>query len=363
MKRFVRIFLLGAVIYLSLYLVMFPAESLESGAFALTLCFRSVIPALFPYLVCSGCLSVFGAAKIFSRYLSPVMRPLFGVPGSGAIALVLGTVSGYPIGAVCAADLYFSGECTKTEAERLLAFCNNSGPLFVVSVVGCSFLKSPHTGMLLYLSHVLSAVLTGIIFRTLVRQKHMPTPHLLPKTAPNTKNTLSEFGRVLDSAVFAILKICGFVVFFTVFVSSLPKTPLSPYIHSLIEITGGTAALISSDTAYNLKLPLVSFFIAFSGLSVILQVGAVTAPAKLSLKPFIWGKLIQGVLSFFITHILVSNLSESTDAFAKNAAWEVNILPYDVFVSSVFMLLFGLIVLFSILGIARINPMKPNLKN
>ena len=59
-----------------------------------------------------------------------------------------------------------------------------------------------------------AAAIGSFIFRKIGKPNHMSTPHLLPKAALNAKNTLSEFGRVLDSAVFTILKICGFVVFF-----------------------------------------------------------------------------------------------------------------------------------------------------
>ena len=63
------------------------------------------------------------------------MRPLFGVPGEGAFALIMGTISGYPMGAKIVADLKEKESVNKVEAERLLAFTNNSGPLFVIGAV------------------------------------------------------------------------------------------------------------------------------------------------------------------------------------------------------------------------------------
>ncbi len=354
-NRFFRIMLLVFSSYLSVCLIAFPKDGLEAGAYAITLCLSSVIPALFPYLISSGCFSSFGAAKVLSRYLSPIMRPLFGIPGCGAISFVLGMVSGYPIGAVCANDLYTRGQCTKREAERMLAFCNNSGPLFVMSIVGVSFLKSPHLGILLYISHIMSAVLTGIIFRTLTFSPE-EAPRLLPqKTSPKIKNTLQTFGGIMDSSVFTMLKICGFIIFFTVFSMSLPKTLLSPYIHSLLEITGGLKSLSVLEMDLSLKLPLISFFVAFSGLSVMLQVGAITSASGLSLKPYVLGKLIQGVLSFFITRILISKLPLTFDVFKENAIGEVTLSPYSVFSYSFFMLIFAVLLLGTILALCRIR--------
>ena len=345
MQKIIRYIMLAAVIYLGVCLVLFPTEGISVARDAISLCLASVIPSLFPYLICSGYLSASGASKLLSRYLSPIMRPLFGVPGCGAIALVLGTVSGYPIGAACANDLYKSGECTKLEAEKLLAFCNNSGPLFIMSVIGCEFLNSPHIGRLLYISHVLSAVLTGVIFRSYghgdaLRQK------ALPKSAsPKIKNTLRIVGDVMDSSVFAMLKICGFVVFFTVFAASLPRGAFSPFLHPLLEVVGGIKALSALRLDFSLKLSLISFFTAFSGLSVILQVGAVISESGLSLKPYVIGKTLQGIFSFVITKILVSRLPETVDVFTKNAAEAVIFPPHSALLSSVLMLCFALTVL------------------
>ena len=355
MERFGRFFMIIAAAYLGVCLVLFPQEGISTGVNALNLCFNSVAPALFPYLVCSGLLSSLGAAKLFSHYLSPLMRPLFGVPGCGAIALVLGTVSGYPIGAVCANDLYLSGECTKTEAERLLAFCNNSGPLFVISVIGGAFLESPHLGRILYISHALSAVLTGIIFRAVGKNTTALPPRLPAKSAPEIKNTFRALGEVMDSSVFTILKICGFVVFFTVFASSLPSTAFSPYIHSLLEITGGLKKLATLDIEITLKLSLISFFVAFSGISVMFQVAAITARSGLSLKMYFGGKLLQGCLSFVITKILVSRFPALVDVFAKSAASTATLPSYSAFISSVCMMFLGLMILFLMLKAAHIG--------
>ena len=164
-NKILKLTFLLSILHMSLFLIIFPSACIETGRDAVNLCLTSVVPSLFPFLICSGFFSTSGAASVLSRYLSPLMRPLFNLPGCGAMAFVLGVVSGYPVGAACAADLYISGQCTKTEAERMCAFCNNSGPLFIMSVVGCGFLSCPQAGRYIYISHILSAIIVGIIFR------------------------------------------------------------------------------------------------------------------------------------------------------------------------------------------------------
>ncbi len=354
MKKFSRGIYGALVIYLAAVLMSDPQTALKSGKDALLICANSVVPALFPYLVCSGFLSRAGLTAAFSRYMSPLMRPVFGVPGSGAVAFVLGMVSGYPVGAVCVNDLYQAGECSKEEAERMLAFCNNSGPLFILSVVGCGFLGSPYLGRVLYISHILAAVLTGITLKTFSPHKKAATKALPPKPATAPKSIIGIVGTTMDSSVFSIAKICGFVIFFTVFAKALPQSSATPYIHSWLEITGGIKSLCETSLNTEIKLGLISFFLAFSGVSVMLQVGAVTVDSGLSLKTYFWGKLCQGTFSVVLTKILVSYIPIATDTATKNAVSEIFKIPHSVFQSSLIMLIFALCVLFSMLGLFRL---------
>ncbi len=55
--------------------------------------------------------------------------------GIGAYAFIMGIISGYPVGASIVTEFRNSGECSKAEAERLLSFTNNSGPLFIIGTV------------------------------------------------------------------------------------------------------------------------------------------------------------------------------------------------------------------------------------
>ena len=140
--------------YVTFCLVMFPDACITAVSGALKLCVTAVIPTLFPFFVCSSLLIAFGLGEFGSRFLSGVMRPLFKVSGAGAVAVILGVVSGCPVGASCAVELYKTGKITKPEAERLLSFCNNSGPLFIIGTVGFAMNSSVALGGVLYIIHI-----------------------------------------------------------------------------------------------------------------------------------------------------------------------------------------------------------------
>ena len=120
-------------------LVWFLADARQlrlEAAKALTLCAGTVIPALFPFMVVTGLLVRLGFGQWLAPDMAGLMASLFRLPGCAGSALLLGLVGGYPIGARTAAELYASGDLTRQEAERLLTFCNNSNPVFLISVLG-----------------------------------------------------------------------------------------------------------------------------------------------------------------------------------------------------------------------------------
>ena len=106
-------------------MIMFPNVCMKEAEEGINLCITVIIPSLFAFIVCAKIIIKSGLAEKIGILTEPLMRPLFNVPGCGSFAFVLGILSGYPIGAKCAAELYENNMCTKAEAERLVCFCNN----------------------------------------------------------------------------------------------------------------------------------------------------------------------------------------------------------------------------------------------
>lgn len=230
MKQFWKTILTLSVLYLAMALILSPTACLSAAKDAIYLCLDLVIPSLFPFFLCSKLFFSLGISRLAHRLLSPCMYPLFGVSGHGAAALLLGLVSGYPMGASCVTSLYRQGLCSRTEAERLLTFCNNSGPLFILTAVGLGMLHHREAGILLYLTHLLSALLCGVLFRRYGKEKS-PSPRLLPPaTLPSPLPDLAgAIGSAVTESVEAMGKVCGFILLFSVFCAALPQGgPLPP---------------------------------------------------------------------------------------------------------------------------------------
>ena len=222
---------------LSALLALVTASSavIEQASRGLRLCGELIVPSLFPFFVVSLLLSRLGFPRLLGRFLSPLTRRFFRVSGPGATALFIGLTGGYPMGAAYLADLQERGQLSLGEAERLLGFCNNSGPAFLVGAIGAGVFGSLRAGLLLYAAHVLAALAAGVLLRG-------REPSSAPEAGAEVLAPL-PFSRALTesvrAAVPAILSVCGFVILFTVFTGLLEANGFLPaFSRFLSEHTG-----------------------------------------------------------------------------------------------------------------------------
>lgn len=264
----------------------------------LTLCARSVIPALFPYFVVSGLFTSLGFAEGVGRRLAPVTEHLFGVGGAGASALFLGLLGGYPVGGRTAGQLYRAGRLEKDEAQRLLAFCNNAGPSFILGVVGLGCFQSLRAGVLLYVIHALSAVLVGVLQKKKGRPRRSAPRPLSPP-----EKILPAFIRSVQDSAGAMVRICGFVVFALVVQALLAELTgiTHPAALGFIELTGGMVRLGSSPSDFVWAATLLGW----GGLSVHGQTAAVLAGTGLRMDRYFLGKLLQAAVSAVLAYMTV----------------------------------------------------------
>ncbi len=319
-----------ALLSLIIALIVFPAESVDAAKTGLALCANVIIPSLFPFFVLSSLVIQTGLASYAGRLMEPVMRPLFNVSGECSVALVLGFIGGYPIGAKTVISLYNSKRCTKSEAERLLAFVNNSGPAFILGAVGAGIFSSGKVGLLLYFAHALASVCVGILFRGW--GKNATSPIKIDVAHQSVRPPLyAAFVDAVKSSCSSIINICGFVIFFTVFirilhltgfmsvVSGVLGTLLSPLgfdsvwaerlITGLMEISSGVWTLKDFSSQFQGSLAMAAFMLGWAGLSVHCQVLSFVVGSGLKVGTYIFGKFLHGVIAAVFTFLLAKFLS------------------------------------------------------
>ena len=308
-------------------LLRWPQESMDAMRSGLSLCGNVLLPSLFPFFVLSSLVVELGMARYLGKLLEPVMRPLFRLGGSCACALALGFVGGYPVGAKTTLELYQAGNCSRTEAQRLLSFCNNSGPAYVLGVVGAGVFNSSAIGFFLYLTHLLAAVLVGILFR-FYRSDQPPSTSKSTWTIQTTSASLA-FTRSVTGALSSCLNICAFVLFFTVILRCLALsgwmdllstllctlfgwaglTPLraSPLLTGLLEVSTGVSALTSTGDVYS-GVVIAALLLGWGGVCVHCQVLSLLSGSDLSPRTYFAGKFFHALLSALLSALFLSRL-------------------------------------------------------
>lgn len=311
--------LTAALLLSALALIAAPDQAAAGAKSGLSLCFNVIVPSLFPFFVLSALVVDLGLAARLGRALEGIMRPLFRVSGSCAAAVALGFIGGYPVGARTALQLYEQGLCSKSEAERLLSFCNNSGPAFILGVVGAGVFGDSRVGFLLYLTHALASLLVGLLFRFHGGNDRSTVPH---HTKPIGTVTLpSAFTGAVTRSLQNTLNICAFVVFFSVVLQLLTAFGLlgtlaaalsrlgfeevwaRRLVAGLLELSSGVSSL-SGGGGFSGLASMAAFMLGWAGLSVHCQVLAFLTDSGLSPRTYLAGKLCHGLLAAALTWLL-----------------------------------------------------------
>ena len=339
-------------------LIRFPQESVEAALDGLSISFNVIIPSLFPFFVLSTLMVRLGLTRYFGRALEPIMRPLFHVSGASASAFVLGFVGGYPVGAKTAVSLYESGQIPKVEAERLLAFSNNSGPAFILGVVGVGIFASSRVGLMLYAAHALASILVGILFRRWGARSDKSNAVGSPRTwgEPIQAVRFSQaFVGSVTGSFQATLNICGFVTFFTVFIRLLFLSGVIPaaagllgalfaqfgldadwasmLLIGLIELSSGVWSLRDVAGYMPSAIAMAAFMLGWAGLSVHCQVLSFIGGSGLSVRSYILGKFLHGGISAALIFLLMRFIPVDTTVAATLAEGVYGIADTDFYTS------------------------------
>ena len=298
------------------------SEGAANGAkTALQTCASVIVPCLFPFLTVSMLINRLGLPQWLGSKLQGPMAVLFGVSGTGAGVFILGLLGGYPSGAAIIADLLERKALEQEEAAKLLAFCNNSGPAFLIGAMGIGIFHSSAVGLLLYGVHILSALITGLF----LSGTRLPKPKAQQVFFAST-NLSSALPEAMTKSVTQILQICGYVVFFGAICGCLEETGLLSDLCGLLSIYTPLTLRLSRSLCMGLlelgcgigamagvpvtasALALCSFLAGFGSLSVCFQTGGVLQGTGLKLRSHLLGRLCCGGIGAFLMYTIASIL-------------------------------------------------------
>ena len=307
-KKIKKYFAFTIVILFTVCILFFSESPAKTIRRSLELCYSTVIPAVFPFMVISSFLISIGGHNILGNFFSRPLRIIFGTSPSAACSVVLGFLCGFPIGASSAYELYKKNEIESSELERLLMFVNNPSVAFAVGGVGLGLFNSRKVGQVLYIIVILSAVTVGVLSRLFYPQCTKKIS--LTYNEEDNISVFDSFTSSISSSALNMLNVCACVLFFSIPTALITEllAPLgvsqisSAFFASFFEISGGVAASASVKPSI-IAIMLCAFALSWSGASVHLQVFSVCKGCDISFAPYIFAKLFQGALSSILAYM------------------------------------------------------------
>lgn len=175
-------------------LLTFPKLSIEGARNGLLLWFQTIVPTLFPFLICSGLVTSMGGISYLVKPIYPVFHTFFGMSESGIYTFLLGIFCGFPMGAKTCRDLLEGGALSPKEAKCLMAVCNQPSSMFLLGYTASAL----HNGIsiklilfCLYLPLIPLWFLARKFYhlyanKAVTASAHITAPHISPNTPTNT---------------------------------------------------------------------------------------------------------------------------------------------------------------------------------
>ncbi len=344
-KNFTKIILSFFVAFFLVCMIANPAKFIEQSLDGLSAWTFSVLPSVLPFMFFTKVLSSLDTISALTRPFSPLSRKLFKTPPISIYTFCMAILSGYPVGSKMVADLYLQGKISRQEAFKMTSFCSTSGPMFIVGAVGVGMFNSSKIGYILFISHIIGALLNGVLYRNLKGKENAKnetqndqnssscenennicmdkinekfaddeikkcTDENNQKDKKFSQNKVFNLSDIVLNSVQSILSVgCIITIFFIVIAcfsplfSLLPQT-LANFLEGIIEITKGCIDLstLSNTTVATI---LCSFVISFGGISTILQSLTMLNSVKMPVKLFVLQKFTHACLSTIVTILLV----------------------------------------------------------
>ena len=305
-----NILLSFSLIALTAFILIFPEQALDAAGESTQLWFNRAMPSLLPFMISMNILSAIGFTEFTGKWLTKFMK-IFGIPGEGGFALIAGMSSGYPMGAKVTANLRENGILSQTEAQRLISFANNSGPLFILGTVGVSMFNSKQIGYFLILTHYAAALITGLLFYLFTfREKdiHTHAEYIHPDIEKN-----KPLGKILKKSVIdsmdSMTLIGGFIIFFGVICRCFLMIPFFTrqfaYVSvGILELTNGLYLSQNAGLPLKIRIFTAAVLISFGGISVHAQTISMISKTDIKVSLYLLSKIIHAILALGVSYVL-----------------------------------------------------------
>lgn len=317
-RNFFTAFLAAAVGVMLLFKSADLGEGIRRGLY---MCSYSVIPALFPFMVLSVFICKSSAADFFGAALRPITK-LLKIPAACGGALLAALIGGYPTAAKCINDLVLEGLLDRNTAAKMLCWCVNAGPPFLIGAVGIGVFGSIKIGVLLFAAQFISSAIISAVLGVFSKKPQIREVPQVPR-----KNSAACLVESVISAAENCFRMCAFIVIacgalelaFDGAAFSALSSPTSKAIFTgFFEVTAGALACGKIE-GYSAVL-IAGALCSFSGVSVMLQIAAAVDESKIPIGPFIISRFFHAAITAGVLRIFLAFSGEAVATFSAKGS-------------------------------------------
>lgn len=282
------------MIILLILLLIFNDAVITGAQNGLLLWYQTLIPSLLPFILVTNALSEMNAyQQIARRFSNKNAGRIYEI-----LAVVMGNLCGYPIGAKIINDFAMSQCISRERANELLAMASQASPMFLIGYVFRHFLERKLPLIVFLTAIYLPVCIYYLLFR--VFSQNQPSSQIMHDTKK------IPFRDTFLHSVEVMVTIGIYVILFSILLSillphcntSFAKLPLF-----FLEITTGVKLI--SDTAYNepIQTALLCALSSFGGLCSAYQIKGVLQYKNAQIKRYLTDKCILSSGTFLIVYL------------------------------------------------------------
>lgn len=324
-------FFIGSIIlFICVQITMFPDISSDSIKSGINCCLNILIPSLFPFIF----IATFTVqSQIFlnpGKLVSKLTKFLFYLPGYTAPVIILSLVGGYPVGAKGIKTLFDKNKINTEQLNRMMCFCVNAGPGFLISLIGTVLINNKFMGIIMLLSQILSSIIIGIGCGIYSKSKNFS--FYVDKSSENSNIKLSEsFIESTSSVCQSIMQICTLVIIFSFFISTIEnsgiiemiankitffdcnKNEIYSFITSFLEVTTGCV----KASQLRAGLMIIAFAVGHGGICTHIQIASMLKNCNFDFKKFCLFRFVNAFFSLISVYISSKYLPIHSEVFSN----------------------------------------------
>lgn len=312
----------AVIVLLSVFMFASSGFCKQGAERGISFCKSILVPSLFPFSVISSMISYAQLEGKLQKYINKLTQFLFFLPGQCWPAILAGLTGGYPCGAVAVQSLKKSGCITSEEMNRIMCFCVNSGPSFMINIAGMCMYGGHYAGVALFAIQTAVSMCIGAILGIRARitaNNSSENSRSESQPAPPVAGFTEILVKSCNSAAYSMISMCAFIIFFCVTISlmqhySIIDFLLKPFMSaglffdyakiiliSFFEITSGCAEL----SAGHAPMWLMAWITSYAGICVHFQIKSIITDKNFNFLKFVLYRFIAAfvtsLLAFFVS--------------------------------------------------------------